>query len=89
VLHLKKVVCGPLNVLADLVAVRRTVQKGSQDEHVQRALEKARARLLCLFHHGRQSTLNLATMVDIRLSLVKECPGRWISKGPTSDIIIP
>ena len=69
-LHLQEVVGGPLNVLADLVAVSRAIKKGSQDEHVQRALKKARARL-CLFGHGRQSTLDLEAMVDVRLSFVK------------------
>ena len=34
VLHLQKVVCGPLNVLADLVAVRRTIKKCPKHEHI-------------------------------------------------------
>jgi hypothetical protein len=56
-LHLKKVVCGSLNVLADLVAVRRTIKKCAKNEHIERALEKVRA-LWCLLCHGRRSTLN-------------------------------
>jgi hypothetical protein len=59
VLHLQEVVGGPLNVLADLVTMSWPVKKRSQDEHVERALEKTRAPLLCLFRHRRQSTLNL------------------------------
>jgi hypothetical protein len=34
VLHLQELICGPLNVLADLVAMRRPVEKCPQDEHV-------------------------------------------------------
>jgi hypothetical protein len=55
VLHLQKVIRGPLNVLADLVAMRRPVEKCPQDEHVQRALKKTGA-LLFWVCHGRQST---------------------------------
>jgi hypothetical protein len=55
-LHLQEIVCGPLNVLSDLVAMGGTIKQGSEDEHVQRALEQIRA-LLCLFCHRRRSTL--------------------------------
>ena len=54
-LHLQEVVRRPLNVLADLVTVRRPIEKRPQDEHVQGALQKIRA-LLYLFCHGRRST---------------------------------
>jgi hypothetical protein len=70
VLHLQKLVRGPLNVLADLVTVSRSVKKRSQDEHVKRALQNARALLLCLLRHRRRSTLDFASMVDARPSLV-------------------
>jgi hypothetical protein len=60
VLHLQKLVRGPLNVLADLMAMSRSIKKRPQDEHVKRALEKARALWLCLLRHRRQSTLNHA-----------------------------
>jgi hypothetical protein len=53
VLHLKKVVGSPLNMLANLMTMRWTVKKRSQDEHVQRALKKSVS-----FFHGRRSTLN-------------------------------
>jgi hypothetical protein len=56
-LHLKKVVCGPLNVLADLVAVRRSIKERSQDEHVKRALQQIRP-LLYLLCHRRRSTFD-------------------------------
>ena len=56
VLHLQKVVRRPLNMLADLVAVSRSVEQRAQNEHVQRALQQIGA-LLWLFCHGRQSTL--------------------------------
>ena len=68
-LHLQKFICGPLNVLPDLVTVSRSIEKGPQDEHVKRSLEKT-GPLLCLLRHRRHSTLNLATMVDTRLSAV-------------------
>src|SRR6202041_2797764 len=73
VLHLQKIVGGPLNVLADLMAMSRSIEKRSQDEHVKSALEKARALLLCLLRHKRQSTLNLA---DGRCSTIacQGCP---------------
>ena len=44
VLHLQKIVCGPLNVLANLVTVSRSVKKRPQDKHVESALKKIRAR---------------------------------------------
>jgi hypothetical protein len=68
-LHLKKVVCGSLNVLADLVAVRRTVQECPKNEHIQRALEKVRACGVCFGMedirplveiNGRHSTIVLS-----------------------------
>jgi hypothetical protein len=57
-LRLQKIAGGSLNVLADLMPVRRTIEKGSQDEHIQRALEKI-CSLPCLLPHGRISTLNV------------------------------
>jgi hypothetical protein len=57
-LRLQKIIGGSLNVLADLMPVRPTIEKGSQDEHIQRALEKVRS-LLRLLLHGRISTLNV------------------------------
>src|SRR5690348_3354215 len=69
-LHLKKIICRPLYVLADLVPVRRSVQQRSQDEHVQRSLEQIPS-LLCLICHGRRSTFAAKTMVGIRLWIVK------------------
>jgi hypothetical protein len=57
VLHLEKIIRGPLNMFADLVSVRRTIKKSSQDQHVKGALKKVRA-LRCLFSHGRHSTIN-------------------------------
>jgi len=43
VLHLEEIIRGPLYVLPDLVAMRRTVKKSSQDQHVKGALKKVRA----------------------------------------------
>ena len=76
VLHLQKMVRGPLNVLADLMAVSGSIEQRSQDQHVKSALEKARALWLYLLRHRRQSTLNLVGMVDARPSPVKECQRR-------------
>jgi hypothetical protein len=70
-LHLQEVVRGPLDGLPDLMAMSRPVQKRPQDEHVKRSLQKSGPRLR-LFFHGRQSTLNLASIVDIRQSIVKQ-----------------
>ena len=56
-LHLQEIIGGPLDVLTDLMAVCRAIEKCAQDEHVQRALEQICA-LLCLLSHGRRSTLN-------------------------------
>jgi hypothetical protein len=69
-LHLQEFIRGPLNVLADLVTVGRSVEKRPQDEHVKRSLEESDA-LLWLLRHGRHSTLNLTIRVGIRLSIVK------------------
>ena len=59
VLHLEKIIRGPLNMLADLVTVSRTIKKGFlQDQHVRGALEERFARSgVCL------------VMEDIRLSI--------------------
>jgi hypothetical protein len=38
-LHLQKVVRGPLNMLADLVSVSRSLEQRPQDQHIQRALQ--------------------------------------------------
>jgi hypothetical protein len=70
VLHLKEIVRCPLNVFADLMTVSRAIEEGPQYEHVQGPLEKSDP-LLCLSCHRRHSTLNLAMMVDTRLSIVK------------------
>ena len=56
-LHLEEIIGGPLYVLADVMAMRRAIEKGAQDEHVQRALKQICARLY-LFDHGRRSTLD-------------------------------
>ena len=69
-LHLQKFICSSLNAFADLVTVSRAIEEGPQYEHVQGPLEKSNP-LFCLFFHRRHSTLNLAMMVDIRLSVVK------------------
>jgi hypothetical protein len=58
VLHLQEFVCGSLNMLADLMSVGGAMEKGSQDEHVERTLQKAISGLI-LFCHGRRSTLNV------------------------------
>ena len=56
-------------MLADLMAMSRSMEKRSQDEHVKRSLEEPYP-LLYEFRHGRYSTLNLKSMVDFRLSIV-------------------
>ncbi len=55
-LHLQKIVGGPLNVFSDLVPMRRPVEKRAQNEHVQGALEQAP--WWCVLSHGRRSTLD-------------------------------
>src|SRR6266849_2069146 len=69
VLHLQEFVRSPLNVLPDLVTVSRSIEKRPQDEHVKSSLQDPDP-LLRLLRHRRHSTLNLAMMVDIRLSVV-------------------
>jgi hypothetical protein len=58
-------------MLPDLMTVSRAIEEGPQYEHIQSPLEKSDP-LLCLFCHRRHPTLNLALMVDIRQSIVKE-----------------
>jgi hypothetical protein len=41
--HLKEIICGSLDMLANLVTVRMTIENGSKIKHVQHALEKIRA----------------------------------------------
>jgi hypothetical protein len=74
VLHLEKFIRSPLDVLADLVAMRGPVEKRPQDKHVERSLQEPNP-LLYWFRHRRHSTLKLAMMVGIRLSVVKGCGG--------------
>lgn len=74
-LHLQEFICSSLNVLPDLMAVSWSIKKRPQDEHVERALKNSHS-LLGLFRHRRHSTLDLAKMVGIRLSIVKELSGR-------------
>jgi hypothetical protein len=57
--------------------VSGSIEKGPQDEHVKRSLEEPDT-LLCLFHHRRHSTFELAMMVDTRLSIVKGRGIVWI-----------
>jgi hypothetical protein len=71
VLHLQKLVCASLNVFSDLVAVSRPIEKRPQDEHVKRSLEEPDP-LLRLLRYRRHSTLNLAAMVGLRLSVVND-----------------
>jgi hypothetical protein len=59
VLHLQKFIRRPLNVLPDLVTMSRPIEKGSQDEHIERSLEEPDPLLRSLFHR-RHSALNLA-----------------------------
>ena len=77
VLHLQEFIRSPLNVLPDLVTVRRSIEKRPQDEHVKRSLEEPDP-LLRLLRHRRHSTLNLVTMVDTRLSIVNGRSRVWI-----------
>ena len=71
-LHLQEFIRSPLNVLANLVTVSRSMEKRPQDKHVERSLQESDP-LLRLSFHRRQSTRELDMMVDIRLSVVK----RW------------
>src|SRR5256886_12297846 len=57
VLHLKEVIGGPLNMLANLMTMRWTIKKCSQDEHVQGSLEYICA-LPRVLGHGRYPTSN-------------------------------
>src|SRR5580700_5166159 len=79
-LHLQEFIRSPLNVLPDLVTVRRSIEKRPQDEHVKRSLEEPDP-LLRLLRHRRHSTLNLVTMVDTRLSIVNGRSRAWILEG--------
>jgi hypothetical protein len=56
VLHLQKVIRRPLNMLANLVSVRRAVAERPEDEHIQRSLENSHT-LFCLLVGGSHSTL--------------------------------
>ena len=75
-LHLQEFIGGSLDMLANLMTVSRAVEEGPQYEHVQGPLEKSDPRR-CVFCHGRRSTLNVAMMVDTRLSIVKRHNRMW------------
>ena len=68
-LHLQKIVRGPLNVFADLVAMSGPIKKRPQDEHVQRALKKVARCCVCFAIEDIRPSM--ATIVDIRPSIVK------------------
>ncbi len=78
-LHLQELIRSSLNVLPDLVTVGGSIKKRPQDEHVERSLEEPDA-LRRLLRHRRHSTLKLATMVDARLSRVKQAKPKLISE---------
>jgi hypothetical protein len=63
-LHLQEIVCRPLNVLADFMAVSWTVKECPQNQHVRGALQNGRA-LSGLFRHGRHSALEQDAMVGL------------------------
>lgn len=82
-LHLEELIRCSLNVLSDLVTMSGSIKKRPQDEHVQGSLENTNP-LLCRFCHRRQSTLDLAMIVGIRLSTVKGYRRMWILELVTS-----
>jgi len=45
VLHLEKIIRGPLNMFADLMAVGGTIKKSSQEQHVKSAVRTARPKI--------------------------------------------
>jgi hypothetical protein len=57
VLHLQKIIRCPLNMLADLMPMRGTIEERPENEHIQGALENCHT-LLCLSCGGSHSTLN-------------------------------
>jgi hypothetical protein len=57
VLHLQKIVGCPLDVLSNLMAMRWTVEQRTQNEHVERTLQKIGARFVGLAGR-RHSTLD-------------------------------
>jgi hypothetical protein len=69
VLHLQKIACGPLNVLADLMAVSRSMKKRPQDEHVKSALKQTNT---LLFQICTEDSLPSMMRVDARPSLGQE-----------------
>jgi hypothetical protein len=85
VLHLQEIVGGPLDVFADLVTVRRSIQKCSKDEHVQRALQQIRALLCLVLHHRRHSTLDMPVMVGVRPSTVNG-ELKYVTSGPAKAL---
>src|SRR6202011_2170641 len=87
VLHLQEFIRSSLNVLPDLVTVSRSIEKRPQDEHVKRSLEEPDP-LLRLLRHRRHSTLNLATMVDTRLSIVNGRSRAWILEGRVRFLLL-
>ena len=69
-LHLEEIVRRSLDMFSDLVSVRGPMEERPQDEHVECPLQN-RSSLGRLFCHSRYPTLDLPTIVDIRLSVVK------------------
>lgn len=57
VLHLQEIVRGPLDALADMMAMSGAIQKRAEDQHIQGALEQLRPLLFFLSGHGRHSIL--------------------------------
>jgi len=83
VLHLQEFIRSPLDVLPDLMTVGRSIEKCPQDEHVKRSLEEPYP-LLGLFWHRRHSTLDVAMMVDIRLSICQDAGGSVDARKTTT-----
>ena len=56
-LHLQKIIGGPLDLLANHVPVRRAIEERPEDEHIERTLENGHTPL-CPLVGGSQSTRN-------------------------------
>jgi hypothetical protein len=64
-LHLQEIIGGPLNMLANLMSVRRPMKQSPEDQHVESALEDRYPLFRPSFDRSH-STLDLRLMVGIR-----------------------
>jgi hypothetical protein len=71
VLHLQEIVRGPLDALADMMAMSGAIQKRAEDQHIKGALEQLRP--LLFFLSGHEDIRSWDQVVEFRMATLGQC----------------